>query len=166
MYSQFPHLFQTLSPICLRLNRWVYNAKPVPAFAPKSAAARAYAALWSEIREKIALKMTASHAPGVTQPTTEFQPKCPNCGGALPAPVDQTAAYEIIASIPRPLPAPRPAPPNYIRRNLLTSGGAITGLVFLILGAVFSIVGGVLTVLIITAFVGVPFFLLGLLFVL
>jgi hypothetical protein len=108
--------------------------------------------------------MTSITCPWCDTTYTQFQPKCPNCGGALSAPVEQAAPDKIILPIPRPLPAPRPAPPNYIRRNLLTDAGAIVALVFLILGVVFSLVGGVLTVLIITAIVGVPFLLLGLLF--
>jgi hypothetical protein len=49
-------------------------------------------------------------------------------------------------------------------RLLFQDGWAIAGLVFLLLGLVFAPLGSILTIAIITAFVGIPFVLLGLAF--
>jgi hypothetical protein len=65
---------------------------------------------------------------------------------------------------PKPPPAPRAISQNYVWRLLSTDGGGIVAFVFLLLGAIFTFVGFILTVAIITAFVGIPFALLGLIF--
>jgi hypothetical protein len=51
-------------------------------------------------------------------------------------------------------------------RILLSDGWAIAGLVFLLLGAVFGVLGVAMSLATVTAFVGVPFALLGALFLL
>jgi hypothetical protein len=63
-----------------------------------------------------------------------------------------------------PPPAPRPISTSYVWRLLSTDGWAIAALVFGLLGGIFSLVGAGLTIVIITAFVGIPFLLLGLVF--
>jgi hypothetical protein len=95
----------------------------------------------------------------------QFQSNCQNCGATLPLPeaVQEAENRGLTAGPgPAPPPAPRSVPRNYLSRQLLTDGGAIAGGVLALIGAIFTLVGGVLTVLVITAFVGVPFLLLGL----
>ena len=97
-----------------------------------------------------------------------FQSNCKNCGGPLPAPEEAAtparAANLAEAPVQMPPPAPRPISSSYAWRLLLTDGWAIAALVFVILGAVFMPTGLAMTVAIVTAFVGIPFVLLGLLF--
>ncbi len=66
------------------------------------------------------------------------------------------------AIYPEPPPAPRAISPNYVWRLLSTDGAAIVAFVFLLVGAIFTFVGFILTIPIITAFVGLPFAALGL----
>jgi hypothetical protein len=93
----------------------------------------------------------------------EFQSNCKNCGGVLPAPAQADAA-----AIQRKLAMP-PAPPREIAssfawRWLLSDGWAISSIVFVILGGTFCITGVGLIAGIITAIVGIPLLLLGLVF--
>ncbi len=88
-----------------------------------------------------------------------FQPNCTNCGGALPA-VNETYSDEP----PMPPLAPRSISQSYARRLLFSDGWAIAAFVFGLLGVIFSFVGGGLTLGIITAFIGLPFLLLGVAF--
>lgn len=93
-----------------------------------------------------------------------FRPNCQNCGAPLPPP-----DTDLYASLPEdqvltPPPPPRPISDRYAWRLLLTDGVAITGGVFALLGVIFGITGLFLTVLVVTAFVGIPFALLGLVF--
>ena len=94
---------------------------------------------------------------------TTFQPNCQNCGGPLPEP-SQAAAAVAEDSLPVPPPAPRPVPDRYAWRLMTSDGWAIAAFVFAILGAVFFLTGAGLTLGIITAFIGIPFALLGLVF--
>ena len=93
---------------------------------------------------------------------TTFQPTCQKCGGALELP-DAQAVERTGESIAPPPPAPRQVPGNYAWRILGSDGWAITGGVFLLVGAIFGVVGIGLTLGIITAFVGLPFAGLGVL---
>jgi hypothetical protein len=90
-----------------------------------------------------------------------FQPNCKNCGGPLPPSNEGIAAAEELLMPP---PAPRPIANNYIWRLLLTDAWAIAALVFLILGIVFAPLGLILTFLVVTAFIGVPFAAQGIIF--
>jgi hypothetical protein len=91
-----------------------------------------------------------------------FQSNCTNCGGPLQA-VQETAGTPHSSEVlPTPPPAPRPISNRYIWRLLSTDGWSIGALVFGILGFIFSLVGGGLTIGIITAFIGIPFLVLGL----
>lgn len=92
-----------------------------------------------------------------------FQPNCESCGGSLPLPVEKPAE-KIVEAISVPPPAPRNVPRNYTWRVLSTDGWAISGGIFLLMGAIFGVVGAVLTAAIVTAFVGLPFLGLGILF--
>ena len=90
-----------------------------------------------------------------------FQSNCENCGASLPRPESHTAR---ISDLPVPPPAPRQVPKGYLSRLLITDAWTIASGVFLLLGIIFGPVGLVLTLAMVTAFVGVPFILLGLLF--
>jgi hypothetical protein len=97
---------------------------------------------------------------------TAFQSNCKNCGGPLPAPSEvptpEPRFSQPEAIYPEPPPAPRAISPNYVWRLLSTDGAAIVAFVFLLLGAIFTFLGFILTVAIITAFVGLPFAGIGL----
>jgi hypothetical protein len=93
-----------------------------------------------------------------------FQSNCKNCGGPLQA-VEVTAGSSVSTeNIPTPPQAPRSISKSYVWRLLSTDGWAIAAFVFGLLGGIFSLVGAGLTIGIITAFVGIPFLLLGLVF--
>lgn len=94
---------------------------------------------------------------------TTFQSNCDNCGGSLslPARISPIPSGE---NLPAPPPAPRNVPRNYARRILFTDGWAIVAGIFSLLGVIFGLVGAVLTVPVVTVFVGLPFVGLGVLF--
>lgn len=98
----------------------------------------------------------------------EFQSNCSNCGGSLPLLVETASApTELIAERELPLSPPLPPrqiPNNVIRRMLLTDAGAITGGVFLLMGVIFFVTGMALVIPIITLPVGLPFAVLGFIF--
>jgi len=75
-----------------------------------------------------------------------------------------TAAKQIefAAELQPPPPAPRPFSDSYAWRLLFSDGWAIASLVFVLLGGIFTITGLPLIIGIITAFVGIPFTLMGL----
>ncbi len=65
---------------------------------------------------------------------------------------------------PTPPPAPRPIPQKYVWRLISSDGWSIAAFVFGLLGVIFSLVGGGLTIGIVTAFVGIPYLFLGIAF--
>lgn len=67
--------------------------------------------------------------------------------------------------VPDAPPAPRQISNRYVWKLLFSDGWGIAAFVFLILGIVFFPIGATLTLGIVTAFVGIPFSLLGLLFI-
>jgi len=90
-----------------------------------------------------------------------FQPNCDKCGGPLQPADEQTVptdSDEILQTPPAP---PRPISDRYVWRLLFNDGWWIAILVFGMLGVVFFLVGGGLTLGVITAFVGIPFLILG-----
>lgn len=92
-----------------------------------------------------------------------FQSNCKNCGGTLPAPtaapaLQDTPAVEILA----PGQPPRPIANRYAWRLLFADGWWIAALAVGMNGIIFSLVGAGLLLGIVTALVGVIFFLLGL----
>ena len=94
-----------------------------------------------------------------------FQSNCKNCGGPLQAIEEKITSSSVPnENIAAPPSAPRPISGRYVWKLLFTDGWAVTALVFGLLGVIFSLVGGGLTLGIITAFVGIPFLLLGLAF--
>ncbi len=93
-----------------------------------------------------------------------FQSNCENCGGPLQA-VEETITSTIpTENLSTPPSAPRAISERYVWRLLSTDGGSIAAFVFGLLGVIFSMVGAGLTLAIITAFVGIPFLLLGVAF--
>jgi hypothetical protein len=63
--------------------------------------------------------------------------------------------------MPEPPPPPREIADSYARRLMLSDGWAVTSAILTLLGGIFTFVGIILTVVIITAFVGIPFMVLG-----
>ncbi len=97
-----------------------------------------------------------------------FQPNCKNCGGPLPPPAKTAPSVESAsaftpaeADLPTPPPPPRPFADNYIWRLLLADGLTIVAGIFALIGGIFALVGVPLTIGIVTAFVGLPFTLIG-----
>jgi hypothetical protein len=88
-----------------------------------------------------------------------FQSSCQKCGGPIPPPV--TTPINAPPRIIAPPPAPRPIADNYAWKLVFSDGWAVTSLIFLFIGGMFFVVGGGLTLGIVTAFVGIPFLLLG-----
>lgn len=102
-----------------------------------------------------------------------FQPNCKNCGGPLPLPPKPpeprgpvSIADFAQAEIPllEPPSPPRPISDSYTFKLLLTDGWAIAAFVFLLLGSTFACVGVPMIATVVTAFVGLPFALIGLAF--
>ncbi len=93
-----------------------------------------------------------------------FQSNCGNCGGPLMASDENATATLTNKDIPTPPSAPRPISPKYVWRLLFTDGWSITAFVFCLLGIIFGPLGGILTLAAVTVFVGIPFLLLGLVF--
>jgi len=94
-----------------------------------------------------------------------FQPDCSNCGGSLPrADEEPPREHSVLPSAPPP--APRSVPSRITWRILFSDGWAVAGLVFVLLGVIFGVVGSALALSSITAFVGLPFAVLGALFLL
>lgn len=102
-----------------------------------------------------------------------FQSNCSNCGGTIPAPRKATASPEVNWPPPPeirqrklswPASPPRSVAPNYVWKLLGQDGWVITMSIFVLIGFIFTTVGGGLTLGIVTAFVGLPFLGIGLLF--
>src|SRR5262245_6565639 len=94
-----------------------------------------------------------------------FQSNCDRCGGPLNPPTDGAPA-EAGAPSAAPPPAPRPVSDSYAWKLMATDAWGIVGLIFLLLGGIFTVVGAFLTIIVVTAFVGLPFLVLGLGFLL
>jgi hypothetical protein len=91
-----------------------------------------------------------------------FQSNCRNCGGPLPLPVERPSPA---ASGEEPLPVPPPPPraisDSYTWKLFWADGWAVAAGIFALVGAIFAFVGFILTIGIVTAFVGIPFAGLG-----
>ncbi len=96
-----------------------------------------------------------------------FQSNCDRCGGPLAWPSESSAAPSTPGpgGPPTPPPAPRPVADSYAWKLLWSDGWGVAGFIFTVLGAIFGLVGLGLTVAVVTAFVGLPFLILGLVFV-
>ncbi|MBN2149148.1 MAG: phage holin family protein, partial [Anaerolineales bacterium] len=95
-----------------------------------------------------------------------FQSNCNNCGGPIPPPQQdiEESSPSPEPDIILPPPPPRPISDRYKWRFMLSDGWSIAAGIFVMLGLIFSTVGGSLTFAIVTALIGVPFLLLGLAF--
>ncbi len=89
-----------------------------------------------------------------------FQSNCTNCGGPIPE-VHQHIETPQGERIPNPPPPPRLISDGYAWRLLLSDGWSVAAFIFGLIGGIFVMVGVPLTIGIITAFVGIPFALLG-----
>lgn len=89
-----------------------------------------------------------------------FQSNCKNCGGPMQAP-DLRATFEERDEAIQPPAAPRPISNRYVWRIMLTDAWSIAAFVFALLGIIFLPLGFGLTLGVITAFVGIPFLLIG-----
>jgi hypothetical protein len=100
---------------------------------------------------------------------TAFQSNCQRCGGPLMA-ADQATEQpregvdegEPQGNLTQPPPAPRPISDSYAWRLIIGEGWVVAALIVASIGAVFFVVGAVLTIFIVTAFIGIPFALVGL----
>ena len=98
-----------------------------------------------------------------------FQPNCKNCGGPLPLPPKQPAptaapdaAYDALPyHLEEPPPAPRPISDSYIFKLMFSDGWAVGFMVVALVGGIFACTGVPLVIGVVTAFVGLPFALLG-----
>jgi hypothetical protein len=98
---------------------------------------------------------------------TKFRPNCQNCGGPISTPSNTTQDKSPSidsAKLSFPDKAPREISSNYIWRLLFADAWAISALIFGLIGGIFAVAGAGLTIGIITAFVGLPFLGMGLLF--
>jgi hypothetical protein len=90
-----------------------------------------------------------------------FQSNCKNCGGVLPPAAESAAAAASPEELPTPPAPPRTIADSYIWRLLSADGGAITALILGFIGIIFTLLGAGLTLGVVTAFVGIPFWLIG-----
>jgi hypothetical protein len=96
---------------------------------------------------------------------TAFQNNCRNCGAPLPPPAElEKLTARKSGRLQMPPAPPREIADSYIWRLMGQDGWVISSAVFVLLGVIFGFVGGGLTIGIITAFVGIPFLGMGLLF--
>ncbi len=92
-----------------------------------------------------------------------FQSSCSRCGGPIKAPAGlQAVPPENEVTFPPP--PPREISDNYRWKLMLADAWSLGASIFALLGAIFTFLGFGLTVGIITAFVGLPFLILGLVF--
>ena len=90
-----------------------------------------------------------------------FQPNCTNCGGPILETRTQveTSPGE---SIPMPPEPPRQIGNEFAWKLMVSDGWSVAAFVFGLIGGIFAVIGIPLTIAIVTAFVGLPFALLGL----
>lgn len=90
-----------------------------------------------------------------------FQSNCSQCGGPLHPPEVIEAAGETPLAPPL---APRPISNSYAWKLMTSDGWSVGGAILLFMGVIFAPLGLILTVAVVTAFVGIPFLLLGIVF--
>jgi len=90
-----------------------------------------------------------------------YRSPCQKCGGPIPLPARAEQPEQDIAPPP---PAPRPIADSYAWKLLFSDGWAVAALVFLLIGGIFVITGVPLVLVVVTAFVGLPFAVLGIMF--
>lgn len=91
-----------------------------------------------------------------------FQSNCGKCGGPIQAP--KPVFSTMCEQVEMPPPPPREISDKYRWILMQADVWSQAAFVFALLGAIFSVVGFFLTIAIITAFVGIPFLGMGLLF--
>jgi len=94
----------------------------------------------------------------------DFQPNCGNCGGLIQLNQGKLVPSQSSGSLPDLPPAPRAISNGYAWKLLVRDGWALPALIFGFMGLIFSLVGAALTFGVVTAFVGIPFLLFGLVF--
>ncbi len=96
---------------------------------------------------------------------TTYQTPCTRCGGPIPAPLSpETAAAVPEEGISLPPKPPREIADSYRWKVMRADAWSQGAFIFALLGAFFAFLGLALTIAIVTAFVGIPFLGLGLLF--
>jgi hypothetical protein len=90
-----------------------------------------------------------------------FQSNCDKCGGPLQLVEEKIVSPDVDEILQYPPLPPRPISDRYVWRLFLGDGWWITILILGMLGFVFFQVGAGLIIGVITAFVGIPFLLLG-----
>jgi hypothetical protein len=92
-----------------------------------------------------------------------FRSNCANCGGPLIAPpaVAEKGEEELLPAPPLP---PRAIADRFLWRLLIVDGWVIASFVFFLLGVTFVPTGFSMVVVVVTAFLGIPFLVLGLAF--
>lgn len=96
---------------------------------------------------------------GTNYPT--FQSSCDKCGGPLQFAEEKIISPDAEEILQTPPLSPRPISDRYIWRLFFNDSWCIAPLIFAILGVVFLPLGEGLTLGVVTAFVGIPFMLLG-----
>jgi len=93
----------------------------------------------------------------------EARTNCRNCGGPLPErePEDAGRSGEMPL---KPPPPPREISKNYARKLMMGSGWGLSAAIFAFIGAIFFFLGLLLSALVVTAFVGIPFTGMGAIF--
>ena len=113
----------------------------------------------------------------------QFQSNCKNCGGPIPTPPPAPpqmstfgegreggarmgafgeGRYADAYEPPAPPLPPRPISDRYIWRLMWTKAGPAAGMILLLIGVIFTFIGFIMTAAVVTAFVGIPFLLIGL----
>jgi hypothetical protein len=95
---------------------------------------------------------------------TTFQSTCNKCGGPLQAQQQTVPAASRTEEVLMPPPPPREISDSYRWKLMLADSWTISAGIFALIGSIFSTVGFFLTIAIVTAFVGIPFLGIGLLF--
>jgi len=85
--SRFPRILTTDVPYWSDIERMTVRRAPLPAYAPKSEAAQAYAALWSEVHERMSEPVKPTP---VATPASEPEPQ-----GAPMTPIDSTIVTDL-----------------------------------------------------------------------
>jgi hypothetical protein len=92
-----------------------------------------------------------------------FQSSCSRCGGPIPV-FQEGKPSSTVQELLIPPPPPRPISDNFAWKLIFSDGWAIAAFVFLLMGVIFLPLGILMSILIITAFVGLPFVGTGILF--
>ncbi|GEM_PF-440266 len=97
--------------------------------------------------------------------TTDYEVRtnCRNCGGPLPEREPEETGRTLEMPL-KPPPPPREISKNYVRKLMMRSGWGVAAAIFAFIGGIFFFLGLLLTTLVVTAFVGIPFIGMGAIF--